>query len=85
MGQLGLARSMARDPAFARGITSAIAGPSGVDNCGHSTPKIEISFTRTERPSPDAAKSAELELLSDTRWRLMGVIAAFNQRERRAE
>jgi hypothetical protein len=41
--------------------------------------------TRTERPSMDAPKSAELELLSDTRWRLMGVIAALNQRERGAE
>jgi len=39
----------------------------------------------TERPSTDAAKSTELELLSDTRWRLMGVITALNQRERGAE
>jgi hypothetical protein len=62
--------------AVARSSEASRRMSQGCKNCN-----VIRADTRTEGPSTDAPKSAELELLSDPRWRLMGVIAALNQRE----
>jgi hypothetical protein len=45
---------------------------------------VEIPQSFRERHSSDAPKSAELEYLSGTRWRMMVMAFAFNQFERAA-